>query len=67
MTVRRIITILILILQLVAALVPTLAHAARFPSSFSTQDIMQWFVGIYEYWRGVFQGIVQAVTEAIAG
>ena len=62
MTLRRII-IIILVLQLIAVLIPTLAHEARFPSSFTTQDIGQWFVDIYEYWRGVFQGFVRAVIE----
>jgi len=60
---RRIITIIILVLQLVAVLIPTLAHEARFPSSLSAQDIGQWFGGIYRYWREVFVGAIQAVTE----
>ena len=60
---RKIITIIILILQLIAALIPTLAHEARFPTSFSTQEIGQWFVQIYEYWKGVFHGIVETAVK----
>lgn len=60
---RKIITIIILILQLIAALIPTLAHEARFPTAFSTQEIGRWFVGIYEYWKGVFHGIVEAMAR----
>jgi hypothetical protein len=60
---RKIITIIILILQLIAALIPTLAREARFPTSFTAQEIGQWLVQIYEYWKGVFHGIVETVVR----
>jgi hypothetical protein len=55
LTWKQIIALLILLLQAVSVLIPTLAQQVEPPTSFVSDELGHWASQVKEFWLGLFQ------------
>jgi len=65
MSVKKLITILLIIIQLLAFLFPTLSSEAPLPTSLASNELGAWLGRICAYWSRVFHNVTNALNRSL--